>query len=70
MDRFLAELDDGRQYRKRGGLIGEVLDWLSHEGFHPTMQRLGVARQNAAMWESPRRFRERYMIAAIAAKVQ
>ncbi len=59
MDRFFADVDAGRSFAGRGGLIGEVLDFVASEGFGPTAQRQG---QN---WDNARQFRDRYVMAAI-----
>ncbi len=64
MDRFLAAIDAGRVF-PAAGLIGDILDYASAEGFRAVMRHAGVT--SGSVWESPRRFRERYMIAALEA---
>ena len=66
MDRFLAAVDAGRSF-DTGSLIGDVLDYAAAEGFGAVMREGGIAQGNSRVWETPRRFRERYLIAALEA---
>jgi len=66
MDRFLAEVDSGRRF-SADTLIGDVLDYASAEGFGAVMRQTGAAGPNDAALTTARRFRERYLLAALDA---
>ena len=57
--RFLAEVDRDRQYWREaaeGGVVAEVLDWASNEGFKAFVDQAGF------QFDSPHQYRNRDMI--------